>query len=149
MSATAADSSGFAPPRPIPDPDSQGFWEASARGELVIRRCQECGYWHQPPREHCRRCGGPTAFEPVSGHGLLHSFIVVHQRAIPGLHDQVPYAIGLVELAEQPGLRITGRVLTDDPSSLEVDSPVTATFAPIPGTEWQAPCFEVASGDAG
>jgi uncharacterized OB-fold protein len=93
-----------------------------------------------PPLERCRRCGGPTAFEPVSGRGRVFSFIVVRHQAVPG--HQVPYVVALVELEEQAGLRITG-VLQADPDKVTVGAPVEVVLAPIGQAGLRAPEFKL------
>ncbi len=107
------------PPQPPVDVDSRGFWEATARHELAICRCQECRKWLHPPLERCRWCRGATAFEQVSGRATLHSFIVIRRAAVSGYQD-VPYVVGLVELDEQPRLRISGRLVGVDPGGADV-----------------------------
>jgi uncharacterized OB-fold protein len=130
-----------APPQPQPDPDSQGFWDATARGELAIRRCQVCGRWCHLPLERCRRCGGETAWERVSGEGRLYSFIVIHQPAVPGFGDQLPYVVGNVELVEQEGLRLTTRLLDADPDRLWAGQPMRVQIVPHPGGAYCVPVF--------
>ena len=103
------------PPQPQPDFDTEGFWKATASGRVELCRCVECGLWHHPPLERCRACAGKTTFAPIAGTGRLRSFIVVQHGAVPGYLDAIPYVVGLVELDDQPGLRLVGRVL-DVPS---------------------------------
>lgn len=116
------------PPVPIPDVDSQGFWHALAANRVDICRCTECRTWMQPPLEHCRRCGADTRFETASGSGTVFSFIVVRHPAVPG--HVPPYVVALVELDEQPGLRLTG-ILDVDPDLVAIDMAVTADIRPV------------------
>jgi uncharacterized OB-fold protein len=46
--------------RPIPRPDavSAPYWEAAARGELLIQECKQCGHRQFYPRAVCTDCGG-------------------------------------------------------------------------------------------
>lgn len=116
------------PPIPVPDVESQGFWDALADDRLDLCRCTECRTWMQPPLEHCRRCGAETAFEPASGNGTVYSFIVVRHPAVPG--HVPPYVVAMVELDEQPGLRLTG-ILDLDPDAVEIGMAVTADIREI------------------
>jgi uncharacterized OB-fold protein len=129
------------PPVPVVDPTSEGFWAALAEGAFRCCRCKDCRTWLQPPLERCRRCGGPTGWEPVSGDGTVFSYIVVRHQTIPG--HPPPYVVALVELAEQPGLRFTG-ILEVDPASVTIGQPVRAVIAPIDGTGVAALRFEAA-----
>ena len=137
----SVDWSRLPPPQPDPDLDARGFWEATAAGELRLCRCQTCGLWHHPPLEHCRSCAAPTAFETVAGSGTVSTFIVQRQPAVVGYFDQVPYAVAIVELDEQPGLRLTGRVLDIDVDDVRIGLRVTARVVPLPGGDFHVPVF--------
>jgi uncharacterized OB-fold protein len=128
-------------PVPIPDPDTEAFWQATAEGQFALCRCGSCRTWMHPPLERCRRCGGPTAFEPVSGRGQVFSFIVVRHQAVPG--HPVPYVVALVELEEQTGLRVTG-VLQADPDTVTMGAPVEVSLAPVGESGFRTPEFKLA-----
>jgi uncharacterized OB-fold protein len=128
------------PPQPFPNVDSQGFWEATGRGELALCRCRDCRAWMHPPLERCRRCAGETAFEPLSGEGTIHSFIVMHRASVPGMGPP-PHVIALVDFDEAPGLRLTGMLAGADPSDVEVGAPVNTRIVDVPGGPYRAPEF--------
>lgn len=127
------------PPQPEPDVDTAPFWSATGAGELAICRCTECGLWLQPPAERCRSCAGPTHFEPVEGGGTLFSYIVAHQPSSPGYLDELPYAIGLVELGEQPGLRLPMRVVGVDAHALAIGVVVRVELEELRGADFKVP----------
>jgi uncharacterized OB-fold protein len=129
------------PPQPVPDEDSAGFWKAMDNGHLAVARCQQCRRWQQPPLEVCPKCWGPTAFEPVAGTGEIYSFIVVRQPAIPGYRDKLPYTVALVDLDEQPGLRLPGRIVGADPTDVKVGQRVVAEIADLPGGDYKVAVF--------
>jgi uncharacterized OB-fold protein len=135
------DWSALPPPQPLPDIDTEPFWRATAEGHLNMCRCQSCGQWQQPPLERCRRCDGPTAFEPVAGAGTIYTFIVQRQPAVVGYFDQVPYTVALVDLDEQPGLRLPGRVVDIDPDDVRIGMRVAARIEPLPGGEFHVPVW--------
>lgn len=141
MTATASQLSDA--PLPVPDADSEGFWQSARDGRLAICRCSQCRKWQHPPLEHCRYCGAPTAFEPVSGRGTVFSFIVVRQQTVPG--HEAPYVVALVELAEQPDIRLTA-VVQAPPAEVRIGMPVTAVMVPIGDGTYSAPEFVPASG---
>lgn len=99
---------GAQPFRVLPrlDGSNDHYWTGGAHGELRILRCDSCSTWVHPPSPICPTCRGrsltPTA---TSGRGVLHTFTVNRQPWYPGLEP--PYAVGIVELPEQAGLRIT------------------------------------------
>jgi uncharacterized OB-fold protein len=126
------------PPVPVPDADSAGWWEALAGGTLAICRCRGCRRWLHPPLEACRHCGAPTALEPVSGRGTIFSFIVVRHQAVPG--HTPPYVVAIVDLDEQRGLRLTGRV-DADPARVTIGAAVRAEIRAIGDSGFSGPTF--------
>ncbi|HEX3899768.1 MAG TPA: OB-fold domain-containing protein [Mycobacteriales bacterium] len=134
----------FSAPMPLPDPETEGFWAATREGRLTISRCQSCRVWQHPPTENCRRCGGASTFEPVSGRGTVYSFIVIRQATVPGRRP--PYVVALVELEEQAGLRLSATVLAE-PDAVRVGMPVQALLEPVSDDgEFIAPSFVPSDG---
>lgn len=134
------------PPLPVPDADSEGYWQATRDGRLALCRCQVCGTWMHPPLERCRYCDGKNAFEEVSGQGTVFSFIVVRHQAVPG--HQVPYVVGVIELAEQPGLRLSA-IIDADPAAVTVGAAVRARIVAVGESGFRAPEFTLATGLGG
>ncbi|TVZ02485.1 hypothetical protein EAS64_27215 [Trebonia kvetii] len=93
-----------APPAPLIDADSAGFWQATREGQIALCRCTGCGAWLARPLERCNRCASPTTFAPVAGSGVIYSYIVVHHPAVPAFAHLVPYVVALVEFDEGPRL---------------------------------------------
>lgn len=120
------------PPLPVPDEVSAPFWEACRRRELVMQRCTGCRRFHYPPRIMCPGCQS-TDFEwaPVSGRGTIYSFVVCHPPVLPAFAARAPYAVVLVELADDPGLRMVGNLLGCPPDAIEIGMPVEATFQDV------------------
>lgn len=132
MSAPPAAGGGAVlPPLPAPDVDSEPFWEAAGRGELVLCRCGDCREWMQPPLERCRHCGAPTAFEPAAGDGTIYSYIVVRHPSVPAYAADLPYVVALVELTE--GVRLPGRLRGASADDVAVGQPVRVGFERWPG----------------
>ena len=120
--------------RPLPDPDADSapFWEAARRGELRVQRCAECGARRHPPRPMCPRCRCMRGeWERLSGRGRIYSFVVCHAPVLPAFQERVPYAVVLVELAEDPGLRLVGNLLDAGPEALRIGQPVQVVFEDV------------------
>ena len=83
----------------------------------MLCRCDDTGKWIHPPLERSRFTGGPVHFEEVSGEGTVFSYIVVRQALVPG--RMPPYVVALIELDEQPGLRINA-VIDCDPADVRI-----------------------------
>ncbi len=131
------------PPQPVPDPDTVGYWEALADGRLSLCRCEACRTWMHPPLERCRRCGRATSFEPVSGTGVVHSFIVMRRASVPGLGDG-PYVIGVVDIDDAPGVRLSGHI-DAAPDAVTVGAPVVVRVVEVPGGPFHQPEFVLAT----
>jgi uncharacterized OB-fold protein len=132
------------PPQPFPDVDSEPFWQATAEGRLRLCRCTECRHWIQPPLERCPICEGPTGFEDASGEGRLYSYTVVRRAAVPGYQERVPYVVGLVELDEQPGLRLPALLPDVDPDAVAMGQFMRVEFVPLAGGTFSIPVFRAA-----
>jgi uncharacterized protein len=132
------------PPQPLPDVDSEPYWSATAEGHLALCRCVDCRTWLHPPLERCRRCGGRTRFERVNASGVIAGFIVMHRASVPGL-GAAPHAIVLVDLDAAPGVRLTGRLATDNLSSVRVGQRVDAAIVDVPGGRYRQPEFRRAT----
>lgn len=91
---------GLPTPRPVVDPETQPYWDAAERGELVLPHCTTCdqSFWY--PRGFCPRCGGAALdWRPASGAGELYSFSIVRRAAEPwGSHT--PFVLAYVTLDE-------------------------------------------------
>ncbi|HWN35111.1 MAG TPA: OB-fold domain-containing protein [Pseudonocardia sp.] len=111
---------------PVPDPLADFFWVSGRDGVLRLLRCAECGYYVHPPSLPCPRClSRDVRPEPVSGRAVVHSRTVNVQQWTPG---QPPYVIAVVELVEQPGLRLTTNVVGCPPEEVWIDQPVRVAF---------------------
>ncbi len=133
---------------PLPDlafEATRGFYQAAARGELAVPRCSGCGAFCWYPREACPACGAALRWTRVSGRGTLFAWAVVRRPLVAEFADLVPYATGLVALAEDPAVRIVTRLVDCAPEALRVDLPLRAVFRPLrfPGVEGEvmAPLF--------
>jgi uncharacterized protein len=92
------------------NPDNELFWTSGAQGTLQLLRCAACKHWLHPAGPVCPAClSDELRPEPVSGRATVFSYTVNHQSWVSGL--SVPYAIVIVELAEQAGLRLLTNVV--------------------------------------
>ena len=114
---------------PVPQiTDENGaFWSGGRDGELLIIRCTSCGYWIHPPTPRCPQCLSDSV-EPqaVSGRGTVYSYTINRQAWVPGL--EVPFVIAMVELDEQPGLRLMTNIVDCPTDEVEIGMPVEVTF---------------------
>jgi uncharacterized OB-fold protein len=134
------------PPLPVPDVVSQPFWDAARDGRLVIQRCRRTGRFQHPPQVLCLCCAEPDLhFEPVSGRGTVHSFVVMHDPRVRGFEHRVPYVNLWVELEEQPFLVLVANLVESGPETIDIGTPVEVVFERLTD-EITLPQFRVGRG---
>ena len=105
------------------------YWDAAKEHRLVILRCDGCGYYVHWPSVLCPRCqSDQLAPAKVSGKGKVYTYTVVHHVFSPVYADDVPYSIAIVELDEQPGLRMLTNIVDCPNEALYIGMPVEVTF---------------------
>lgn len=109
-------------PAPEPNPETQPFWDAAARGELLVRRCRRCGDAHFYPRSICPFCASAdTDWERSRGEGTIYAFSVMRQ--VPQ-----PYAIAYVTLDEGPTMMTN--IVDTDLNAIRIGQRVRVVFSP-------------------
>jgi uncharacterized OB-fold protein len=87
--------------RPAPDRDSAEWWRAVARHEFAVQACDRCGTLRFPARAYCHHCrSGEWRWREISPTGRVESWIVNHQRFLPGFTP--PYTVVMVRLEDAP-----------------------------------------------
>lgn len=90
-------------PGPIRTALTAPFWEAARKGRLLIQQCSACEQAVFYPRAICPHCWSDRLhWREATGRSRLKSFSIVHRPGHPAWAAVVPYAVGLVELAEGP-----------------------------------------------
>ncbi|KMV23218.1 DNA-binding protein [Mycobacterium heckeshornense] len=107
-------------------PDDRALWSRDTEGRLLIEHCDSCPRWVHPPSAQCPRCGGPLLARPVSGRGTVLTYTVNFHPYNPAV--PTPYVIAIVELAEQPGLRLATNIVDCEPDSVVCGMPVEVQF---------------------
>jgi uncharacterized OB-fold protein len=126
----------------LPDPDeiTAPFWAGCAEGELRVQRCDDCGRWRFPPRPMCPACRSFAAsWTATAGRGTIWSFVVAHPPLLPAYAEHAPYPVVVVQLDEDPELRMVGNVVAAPgaridsiaPADLAIGQPVSVTFEPV------------------
>lgn len=114
-----------APQRPIPypTPDTQPFWDACKRHELVLPYCAKCAGFFFYPRPFCPKCfSWDIEWRPCSGRGTLYTFAIQFRPQMPGFTP--PYVTAIVQLEEGPRI-MTNLVGVDPmPENIQCDIPV-------------------------
>jgi uncharacterized OB-fold protein len=118
-----------APPRPLPIPDleTQPFWDAAGRGVLAVQRCCACGEHRLYPKALCPSCHADAHdWVEVSGRGRVYSFSVVRRAPSPAFAARVPYVVAIIALAEGPHL--LSHVVGIEPDAVRIGLEVRVEF---------------------
>jgi len=122
---------------------NRDFWTGGERGELRFWRCQDCGYYIHPyqpicPVDHSKN----LKTEAVSGKATLATFSVNYQNWMPG--PELPYIVAIIEIVEQPSLRLTTNLVHCAVDDAQIGMPVRVWFEhhPDPDGDVYLPMFE-------
>ena len=129
---TAVDESAASDPAEV-------FFAAGARGELLLRHCEECKETAWPVAQlgttltTCPNCLSPRlGWKRASGRGTLYAFAVMHQVYDEALVPEIPYTLAVIELEE--GVRTQHVRLVDFARDrLKVGMPVEVVFVDADG----------------
>ena len=98
----------------------QPFWDATAEGKLLLKKCNGCGKIHYYPRTICPFCfSDDTVWIEASGKGTIYSYSVIRRV-------EVPYVMAYVTLEEGPTMMTN--IIDCDMDSVRIDMPVTVSF---------------------
>ena len=131
------------PDYPLPDLDDpimRPFWDGCRDGELRVQRFKESGEYVWPPRPMDPRTRSlDYEWVPMSGRGKVWSFVIPHPPLLPAYTDFAPYNVIVVELDEDPKLRMVGNLVDSaesplnsvDPHTVEIGEPVQVVFSQV------------------
>jgi uncharacterized OB-fold protein len=123
--------------------EDEGFWSAARDGVLVTQECTKCGRLRHPPRPMCPSCRSTErGWRTMSGRGRVWSFTVPHPPLLPVFAELAPYNVVVVELDEDPTIRLVGNIVPAadagpdgisaiDPAAIRIGAPVRAVFTPM------------------
>ena len=118
--------------KPVPGPDTQAFWDAAAKGKLLIKTCADCKKSHYYPRANCPYClSAKTEWRETKGTGTIYTYSVM--RRAP-----VPYALAYVALDE--GVTMMTNIVDTDLDTIKIGQKVKLVFKPSEGGP-PVPCF--------
>ena len=116
-------------PPPIPQPESDFYWEKCKAHELWLRHCRSCDRAYFYPRDICPLCfSRDTDWVQCSGRGTLHTFSIVHRGPTPAFRDKVPYVAAIVELEESVRMPTNLVEVEPDPGVVKVGMAVEVVF---------------------
>lgn len=123
---------------PVPDPETQPFWDAAEQGRFLVKKCTKCQKVHWYPRSICPFCySAETEWVEGSGKGKIYSFTVM-PRADP------PYAAAYVTLSEGPSMLTN--IVECDLDALSIGQDVELVFKPTAEGAPPMPMFRPVAG---
>jgi len=82
---------------PLLNPGDAAYFEATAEGRLLLKKCHDCGQFHHYPRSLCPFCWSDKVdWTASAGTGAIYSFSVTRRGA------GTPFCIAYVTLDEGP-----------------------------------------------
>lgn len=132
-------------PLPVPQPESDFYWEKCREHELWLRRCNDCQKAYFYPRDICPHCfSRNVTWVKASGRGTVFTYAIVHRPPTPAFRDKVPYVVAIVELEEGPKIPTNLVGIEPDPARIRVGMPVVVDFEDVSPTI-SLPVFRPAS----
>lgn len=108
------------------------YWDAVDHHRLELLRCRGCGHFVHYPRPICPRClDTDLAPEEVSGRGSLYSYCEILQASHPYFFDKLPYLIGIIDLEEEPGVRLPTGLVDCTRADLRCGMPMKVVFRSV------------------
>jgi uncharacterized OB-fold protein len=114
-------------PLPVPNADTQPFWDGCREHELRFQRCEDCGCVRWPPSVICPKCHSKSRdMITASGKGKVFTFAVYHQAHHPAFKDELPYVVAIIELEE--GVRFLSNIVECSPEEVRCEMPVEVVW---------------------
>lgn len=106
-------------------PENQPFWDAAAKGKLLVKHCAACNQYHHYPRSLCPHCfSDKTEWRETKGAGTIYSYSVM-RRVAPS------YAMAYVTLEE--GVTMMTNIVDCDFDAIKIGQKVKVVFKPSDG----------------
>ena len=111
---------------PSMNPGDQEYFDAAAKGKLMIKKCGDCGEHHHYPRGLCPFCfSDKLSWVQAKGTGTIYTYSIT-RRGTP-----VPYAIAYVALDEGP--RMMTNIVECDLDTIKIGQKVRVVFKETEG----------------
>ena len=120
-------------PLPIPDIDSQPFWDRCRAHELSAQRCQDCEKFRWPPQAFCPHCySWKFDWMKLGETGTVYSFVVVHYVSIPAFQDDVPYVVAHITIdGTEDQITMISNVIQCPWQEVRIGMPVRLVFEDV------------------
>jgi uncharacterized protein len=116
-------------PAPMVQPEVKIFWDATARGKLLLPKCIKCRSYIWFPRPFCPACGSLNIeWVQASGRGTVYSYTINRRGGgdLPEYKEAPPYVLAYVQLEEGP--RVMTNIVDCDVESVRIGQAVEVVF---------------------
>ena len=119
-------------PVPVPQVESDVYWQKAKEQELWLRSCNTCDTAYFYPRDISPCCfSRDTTWLQASGKATLFTYGIVHRAPHPGFVEDVPFVTAMDELEEGP-IMPTNIVMEDPtPEKLKIGMDLEVVFEDI------------------
>ena len=107
-------------------PENTPFWTGGERGELMITHCDDCDLAVHPAQVVCPKCLSATTPRAAKGTGTIIARTINRQQWSADM--VVPFALAVVELDGEPGVRITARVIDAEAEAVRIGDRLKVAF---------------------
>lgn len=112
---------------------TQPFWDAAARGSLVVPQCVACGHRRMPPTPFCPRCHSQDiAWVELSGRATVYSYTVVERAILPEMEAHLPYVPAVIEPEGGGGVRLVSNLVGMEIGSIHIGMAVQIVWHRTP-----------------
>jgi uncharacterized OB-fold protein len=118
--------------RPLPQPTdlSLPYWEAAARGQLMVQQCAACGCRQFYPRAYCIACmSEDIRWTACKGGGTIYTYTINQRAANAAMKDKVPYAVAVIDLDE--GVRMLANIVDSPLEEIAIGKRVQVKFEKV------------------
>ncbi len=130
---------------PVPDEVDQPYWDAANEDRLVVQNCTACDRLQHPPAATCSECssGDNLEWKEMSGRGRVYGYGVMYDCPVTILAEDQPFNIAVVELEEDPGIKMLSHLPGTPVDDVPVGAAVQVEFEVTPTTGQKVPEWRV------
>ncbi|MDP6666468.1 MAG: OB-fold domain-containing protein [Dehalococcoidia bacterium] len=116
-------------PQPVPQPESDRYWEGLKNEEIWLQRSVATGEFQFFPRAiSVSDPGGEVEWVQASGNAELFTFAIAHVPPHPGFAGDVPYITALVKLEEDVIVPTNIVSVDPEPENLQIGMPLKPVY---------------------
>jgi len=114
-------------PLPEPRPETQIYWDACKRHELILPKCRSCGRFFFYPRAVCPHCmSRDIEWVGSRGRGKIWTFSVHHLGPTKAYKGDPPHVVAIIDIEE--GCKMMSNIVGCSPEDVSIGMEVEVVF---------------------